>query len=57
MLKDEGADPGDASIPYARATIHARLAQKQQTLAAATGALQLRPDFQDAKQLIGAISR
>ena len=57
MLQGEAADLGDASIPYARATIHARLGQKQQALAAATRALQLRPDFQEAKQLIRAISR
>ncbi|MEO5914469.1 MAG: tetratricopeptide repeat protein [Luteolibacter sp.] len=53
----ESADPSDASIPYARATIHARLGQKSEALTAATRALQLRPDFPEAAQLIQALSR
>lgn len=53
----ESADPNDASIPYALATIHARLGEKQEALAAAARALQLRPDYAEARQLIGALSR
>lgn len=57
LLKGEAADPSDASIPYARATIHARLGQKNEALAAANRALVLRPDFPEAKQLLQALSR
>ncbi|MEO7100726.1 MAG: HEAT repeat domain-containing protein [Luteolibacter sp.] len=57
LRQAETADPGDAEIPYARATIHARLGQKQDAIAAAARALQIRPDYTEAKQLIGAVSR
>lgn len=57
LLTGETADPADAAIPYARATILARHGQKQQALAAATRALQLRQDFPEALQLIQALSR
>ncbi len=53
----EAADPNDSAIPYARATIHARLGQKQEALAAAALALQLRPDFNEARQLIQSLAR
>ncbi len=57
LRNGETADPSDPSIPYARATIHARIGQKNDALSAATRALQLRPDFQEAMQLIQALSR
>ena len=57
LKNGETADPADSSIPYARATIHARLGQKQEAIAAAASALQIRPDFQDAAQLIQSLSR
>lgn len=57
LLMGETADPTDSAIPYARATIHARLGQKNEALAAADRALKLRPDFQEARQLIQALSR
>lgn len=57
LLKGEAADPSDASIPYARATIHARLGQKEEALAAVTRAIQLRPDFPEAIQLLQMLSR
>ncbi|GAA5127881.1 tetratricopeptide repeat protein [Luteolibacter yonseiensis] len=57
LLKAEAADPSDPSIPYARATIHARLGQKNEALNATTRALQLRPDFQEAKQLLQMLAR
>ena len=57
LLTGETADPSDASIPYARATIHARLGEKPQAAEAAARALQLRPDFQEARQLLEALSR
>jgi tetratricopeptide (TPR) repeat protein len=57
LRRGESTDPTDAGIPYARATIHARLGENQEALAAAARALQLRPDFQEARQLIGTLSR
>ena len=56
LLQGEAADPADAAIPYARATLHARLGQKDQALAATTLALRLRPDFPEARQLLQALS-
>ncbi len=53
----ESADPNDAAIPYARATIHARLGQNQEAIAAAAQALQLRPDFPEARQLLQSLAR
>jgi len=57
LLKGETADPSDSAIPYARATILARHGQKQAAIEAATRALQIRPDFPEAIQLIGSLSR
>jgi Flp pilus assembly protein TadD len=57
LRKGEAADPTDAAIPYARATIHARLGQKNEALDAATRALQLRPDFPEARQLVQMLAR
>ncbi len=57
LLQGEAADPNDSAIPCARATIHARLGQRNEALAAATLALQLRSDFTEAMQLIQALSR
>jgi tetratricopeptide (TPR) repeat protein len=57
LTNGEQADPSDAAIPYARATIHARLGQRQAALEAATRALQIRQDYPEAIQLIQALSR
>jgi predicted CXXCH cytochrome family protein len=57
LRQGEAADPNDPAIPYARATIHARLGQKMEALSAAALALQLRPDFPEARQLIQALSQ
>jgi len=57
LLKGETAEPSDPAIPYARATIHARLGQRDEALQAATRALQIRQDFPEAIQLIRALSR
>ena len=57
LRRGEAADPNDSAIPYARATIHARYGQKQEALAAAALALQLRPDFAEARQLIQSLAR
>ncbi len=53
----ESADPTDATIPYARATIHARLNQKQEAQQAAIQALQIRQDYPEAIQLLQALGR
>ena len=57
LQRGEVADPNDPAIPYARATIHARLGQKKDAIAAATRALQIRPDFPEAQQLIQSLVR
>jgi tetratricopeptide (TPR) repeat protein len=57
LLNGEAAEPSDSAIPYARATIHARLGQTDEARAAAARALQLRPDFPEAIQLLQALSR
>jgi len=57
LRQAESADPNDAKIPYARATIHAQLGQKKEAIKAAARALQLRPDYAEARQLIGALAR
>ena len=57
LRKGEAAEPSDSAIPYARATIHARLGQTDEARAAAARALQLRPDFREAAQLLQALSR
>ena len=53
----EAADPNDETIPYARATIHARLGEKEQAQQAAIQALQIRQDYPEAIQLIRALGR
>jgi len=57
MLQGERADPNDEAIPYARATIHARLEQRNEAIEAATRALQIRQNFPEAIQLIRTLSR
>jgi tetratricopeptide (TPR) repeat protein len=57
LRQGESADPTDSGIPYARATIHARLGEKSDAYAAAARALQLRPDFIEARQFMQAISQ
>jgi tetratricopeptide (TPR) repeat protein len=57
LMNGEAAAPGDAAIPYAAATILARLGRKQDAVQAATRALQIRQDFPEAIQLIRALSR
>lgn len=57
LLQGESAEPSDPAIPYARATIHARLGQRQEAVEATVRALQLRPDFPEAAQLLRALGR
>jgi tetratricopeptide (TPR) repeat protein len=55
MRRGEEASPGDASIPYARATIHARLGQTNEARDAAMRALRIQPGYQEAMQLLQAL--
>lgn len=57
LLRGENADPTDPTIPYARATIHARYGQKQQAMEAAARAVQIRRDYPEAMQLLQSLSR
>jgi tetratricopeptide (TPR) repeat protein len=57
LEQGESAEPSDATIPYARATILAGMGRRQEALAAATRALQLRPEHPEAQQLIYSLSR
>ena len=57
LRSGEAADPNDPAIPYARATIHARLGEKAEAQAAAIQALQIRQDYPEAIQLIRALGR
>lgn len=57
LLRGEAAAPADAAIPYARATIHARLGQRNEAVAAAASALQIRPDFPEARQLLQMLAQ
>jgi Flp pilus assembly protein TadD len=57
LRRGEAAGPSDYAIPYARATIHARLGQRAEAVEAATRALQLNPQFAEAAQLLRSLSR
>ncbi len=57
LLNAEATNPNDPRIPYARATIHARLGQRQQAIEATTKALQIRPDYQQAIRLMQQLMR
>jgi len=52
LTRAESAAPGDAHIPYARATIFARLGRLVEARAAAARALQIQPDFPDVSELL-----
>jgi tetratricopeptide (TPR) repeat protein len=52
----EAADPRDAQIPYARATILARLGRNEAARAAANRALELNSDFAPAAALLQTLS-
>jgi len=52
LARAEGVDAGDARIPYARATVLARLGRVAEARAAAERALELRPDYAEARELL-----
>jgi len=55
LVRAESADPSDPRPPYARATILARLGRNDEAQAAARRALEIQPDFNDARTLIRAL--
>ncbi|MCE9519658.1 MAG: tetratricopeptide repeat protein [Verrucomicrobia bacterium] len=52
LTRGEMANPRDAALPYARATILLKLGNKEEALAAAQAALRVQPDMMQARQLI-----
>jgi tetratricopeptide (TPR) repeat protein len=52
LARAESLDAGDPRIPYARATVLARLARGSEARAAAQRALELRPDYPEARELL-----
>ncbi len=52
LIAAESAEPNDPSIPYARATIHARLGQLNEARQAARRALELNPNLPEAAALL-----
>lgn len=52
LLRAESADPNDPRIPYARATILAQQGRFGEARQAAARALEIRPDFSEARQLL-----
>ena len=52
LVRAETVAPEDARIPYARATILARLGRTAEAKAAARRALEIRPGFPEARQLL-----
>ncbi len=57
LLRAEGIEPEDARIPYARATILARLGRKREATLAAQRAVQLNPGLSEAKALLQDLER
>jgi tetratricopeptide (TPR) repeat protein len=57
LAKAEAAAPEDPGIPYARATILAKVGRVEEARTAAQRALTLRPDFAEAARLLQALSQ
>jgi tetratricopeptide (TPR) repeat protein len=57
LLRAEALAPNDPQIPYARATILARLDRTQEAKAAAARALEIKPVYAEAQKLLDEISR
>jgi tetratricopeptide (TPR) repeat protein len=51
LVRAESAAPEDAHIPYATATLYARLGRLAEARAATARALQIQPDFAEAREL------
>ena len=57
LVRAESLDARSPQIPYARATILARLGRASEARAAAQRALELRPNYAEAEQLLRALGR
>ncbi|WP_170157012.1 HEAT repeat domain-containing protein [Roseimicrobium gellanilyticum] len=57
LRQGEVVNPADPTIPYARATIHAQLGQTEEARQAAMRALQIQPNYTDARQLLMMLQR
>ncbi len=57
LARGEAANPRDAALPYARATILARLGRSDEAMQAAQNALLIQPGFADAQQLLMMLQR
>lgn len=57
LLRAESLDPRSAQIPYARATILARLGRTEEARAAVRRALELQPSLREAAELLQALGR
>ena len=55
LRRGEEINPADPGIPYARATIHARLGQREQAVSAAMQVLQIQPDHREAMMLLQSL--
>lgn len=56
LMRAEAVEPSDARIPYARATILAKLGRNSEARTAASRALEIRPDYPEARELVNALS-
>jgi tetratricopeptide (TPR) repeat protein len=57
LLQAESLAPADARIPYARATILARLGRSREAIGAAKRSLEIDPSSADARRLLQAITK
>jgi Flp pilus assembly protein TadD len=57
LLRAESLDPRSAQVPYARATVLAKLGRISDARAAAGRALELRPNYPDAQALLQSLGR
>jgi tetratricopeptide (TPR) repeat protein len=56
LARAEGLEPGDPRLPYARATVLARLRRAAEARTAALRALELRPDYSEALELLDRLA-
>ncbi len=56
LIRAESLAPNSADIPYARATILARLGRVEEARTAARRALEIQPEFREAKELLGRLN-
>jgi tetratricopeptide (TPR) repeat protein len=55
LARAEAADANDPIIPYARATILARLGRVREARTSASRALEIQPDFSEARELLNSL--